>query len=190
MSTINAFDTIKSLFDKYGNRDYIGESVTQLEHFLQCATLAEKDNEPDEIIVAALLHDIGHLLIFDRQFNKGIQKMDNLGVHGHENIGANFLNKLGFNNVVVNLVKNHVNAKRYMLNRDNTYTLKLSDASQRTLQYQGGIMSDFEADEFEKNNYYKDYIKIRIIDDSGKKIGNDYYPLDHFKDKIYKCIKS
>src|SRR5947209_5534708 len=118
MTTSDAFDTIKSLIDNYGNNDYIGESVTQSEHFLQSATLAENNGESDEIIVGALLHDIGHLLIFDPIRRGEIKTMGNLGVHGHENIGAEFLKNLGFDEKITKLVRNHVNAKRYLLNKD------------------------------------------------------------------------
>lgn len=192
MESDNVFDIIKSLFEKYGNNDYIGEPITQSEHFLQCATLAEKNNEPDEIIIGALLHDIGHLLIFDKEINslnKEIKTMGNLGVYGHENIGADFLNSLKFSDIIVKLVRNHVNAKRYLLNKNKNYLSKLSSASQKTLLYQGGIMSDEEADEFEKDEDYQKYIKIRLLDDNGKEIGKEFNNLDHFKNKILKFIK-
>lgn len=188
MTTSDAFDIIKSLIDNHGNNDYIGESVTQSEHFLQSATLAENNGEPDEIVVGALLHDIGHLLIFDPTLRGEIKTMGSLGVHGHENIGADFLKRLGFDQRIIKLVRNHVNAKRYLLNKDSDYRTRLSEASWRTLKYQNGIMSDQEVVEFEKDPDHKNYIKIRHLDDGGKIVGKNFRPLTHFKDTINKFI--
>ena len=130
-------DEVIALFLKYGSNDYIGENVTQLEHMTQCALLAKKDGATDNLIVAALLHDIGHLLVFD----SNTPTMPGLGVAGHEDIGAKFLESLGFNSTVCTLVRNHVAAKRYLISTNSTYYDHLSNASKQTLEYQGGVIT-------------------------------------------------
>jgi len=102
--------------------------------------------------------------------------------------GQVFLKILGFEEKITKLVRNHVNAKRYLLNKDPDYRKSLSEASQKTLQYQGGVMSDQEAIDFEKDPDHKNYIKIRRMDDGGKIVARNFMPLTHFKDKINKFV--
>jgi predicted HD phosphohydrolase len=96
--------------------------------------------------------------------------MDNYGVKGHENKGYDYLKKLGFNDRICNLVKNHVSAKRYLCSVDIKYYENLSDASKATMKYQGGIMDEDEIDKFKNNIYFDDSLKIRYLDDMGKQI--------------------
>ena len=113
-------ESIEELFDlyvKYGNEDYIGEEVSQIEHALQCAYLAEKEGYPDYVILAAFLHDVGHLLglLLDKP------QMNNdgtvYGVEDHEKLGANCLRKLGVPEKLCFLVENHVYGKRYLVSK-------------------------------------------------------------------------
>ena len=73
-------DSIFKYYELYGNKDYIGESVTQNEHMIQAAMLAEQDNQDDVIILAALFHDIGHLIQFDSQ-----ESVETMGTYGVKN---------------------------------------------------------------------------------------------------------
>ena len=114
----NRAEKIIDIYNKFGSKDYIGEKMTQTEHALQCAYYAKNNNYDKDIIISALLHDIGHLLFFDKN---NVDLMDMYGVAKHENIGAEYLKKIGFNDRICNLIKNHVNAKRYLCSVDNTY---------------------------------------------------------------------
>jgi predicted HD phosphohydrolase len=103
------------LYLTYGNEDYIGENVSQIEHALQCANLAEKDGFPIQTVLAAFLHDIGHLL--GQKLNKPQMKsFDNVyGVEDHEKLGANYLRNFGVPENICYLVENHVFGKRYLV---------------------------------------------------------------------------
>lgn len=106
--------TTKRIFDlyrKYGGEDYIGESVSQTEHMIQCAMLAEKENFSDEVILGALFHDIGHLIGFEEHS----PQMGDYGTEKHEMIGEKFLADLGFPESVTKMVGGHVDAKRYLV---------------------------------------------------------------------------
>src|SRR3982750_228510 len=105
---------ILDLYTKYGDADYIGEPVSQLEHMCQCAMLAEDAGYDDEVILAALFHDIGH---FCEHFMK-VEQMASYGVVDHEGLGAAFLRSLHFSERIALLVQNHVSAKRYLTYRD------------------------------------------------------------------------
>jgi putative nucleotidyltransferase with HDIG domain len=111
------FEEIFELYEKYGNSGYIGENVSQIEHALQCAHLAEKEGFDRHIILGAFFHDIGHLLgeVNDRSLEKMIRKGLNFGVEKHEKLGADFLREFGLPENVCYCVENHVSAKRYLV---------------------------------------------------------------------------
>lgn len=153
---------IFELFEKHGADDYIGENITQLEHAIQCAMLIEADYPADrEFILAGLLHDIGHLL--QKQ-----AAMGSVGVAHHESLGSAFLLENGFSERIVCLVRNHVNAKRYIVAQNYRYYEQLSDASKQTLHYQGGVMGKKEMHDFEQDPYFSDSLKLRYYDDRAK----------------------
>jgi len=176
---LNKADIIVDIYKRNGNKDYIGEDITQIEHALQCAYYAIHNNYDIDIIIACLLHDIGHIIDFDDK----LDTMDTFGVRNHENIGASFLSKIGFNNKICELVRQHVNAKRYLLTTNIEYKNKLSNASYTTFNYQGGFMTEQEIKDFEQHIYFDDCIKLRYIDDIGKNIDinvgciDDYYSI-------------
>src|SRR3954469_16102883 len=114
-------------------RGYIGEPVSQLEHALQCAELARSANAGSHEVLAALFHDIGHLVA-----PSGAAEMDDLGILDHEGLGAEWLAALVFRANVCDLVRAHVAAKRYLACRKPGYYARLSDASRGTLAFQGG----------------------------------------------------
>ncbi len=155
------------LFEKHGNADYIGEAISQLEHACQAAQLAEKEGFSEEVILAALFHDIGHLC----EMNGEQPNMGGYGVMEHEKLGADFLRKRGFSETVAKLVQSHVQAKRYLCFADKDYYGKLSEASKKTLEYQGGPMTAIEATEFERDPLRNTIIRMRHWDETAKEVG-------------------
>jgi putative nucleotidyltransferase with HDIG domain len=144
-------------------RDYIGEPVSQLEHALQCASLARAARAAPAEVLAALFHDIGHLIA-----PEGAADMAGLGIVDHETIGAEWLAALGFQAQTCALVASHVQAKRYLALRKAGYFERLSQASRGTLSFQGGPMSQREAAAFEADPLFAAKIRLRSWDESAK----------------------
>lgn len=153
---------------------YGGEAVTQEQHALQAAFLAEKDGQPASVIVAALLHDVGHL--FEPEFERALE-LDKDG--RHEDIGYAFL-KRWFGPEVTEPVKLHVAAKRYLCATRRGYFETLSPASVHSLALQGGPMSPEEIAAFEQQAHYEAAVQVRIYDDLAKDANMQTPPLDHF----------
>ncbi|BCS83117.1 putative HD phosphohydrolase [Cotonvirus japonicus] len=175
-------DEIIELYEKYGSHDYIGENQTQVEHMTRAAMLAEDHGENIDVILAAFLHDIGHLI----EINCPESQMDNLGVINHENIGRDFLIKKGFNDCITNLVGNHVKAKRYLVAKNPEYLKYLSEASQSTLKFQKGFMNQQEIDTFENDPFFEKSIKLRFYDDQSKLVTLPIKSLDYYKNLMEK----
>ena len=165
-------EKVRSLYEKHGDSDYFGEPVTQYQHAIQAAYFAEKYAPNDEeLILAALLHDIGHLL-----GEKEEDRMGKLGVLRHEYLGGEYLRKeLGLSERICYLVENHVNAKRYLTHVDKDYYNRLSDASKQTLVYQGGPMNDDEAKRFRSHGEFELCLRMRTFDEAAKEIHFDRY---------------
>lgn len=176
--TEKVFEILKSGEGK----DYIGEPISQLEHALQCAKLATDQKMDSETILAALFHDIGHLCAVHNA-----ESMSGYGVKRHEQIGANFLTELGFSEKIVQLVKSHVDAKRYLICRNPDYYQKLSDASKKTLQFQGGPMNEQEAQDFENDPLFQLKLFVRSWDEKAKEVNINVPGLESYRDL---CIKS
>ncbi|KAB7730195.1 HD domain-containing protein [Rudanella paleaurantiibacter] len=167
---------LRALFDQQGQDPYFGEPVTQLEHALQCAALAERAGSDNDTVVAAFLHDIGHLLPVE----SAEAYMDGYGTVDHERLGADHLRALGFSEKTAVLIENHVNAKRYLVTKFPEYDARLSDASRQTLAFQGGPMSADEMVAFEANPYFHEILALRRWDEEAKEVGfetpsPDYY---------------
>jgi 2-amino-1-hydroxyethylphosphonate dioxygenase (glycine-forming) len=177
---LQSVNEIMFLYEQYGSEDYIGEPVSQLEHMCQCAQLADAAGADDDVILAALFHDIGHLCEFAFS-EKKLAHMDNMGVVDHENLGADYLLSMGFSEKIARLVKSHVAAKRYLTYHYPEYYNQLSDASKKTLQFQGGVMTQDEALAFEEDDLFDLYIAIRRWDDLAKKTQEPLPPLFHYK---------
>jgi len=153
-------DTLFGLYEKYGHLEY-GEGVTQLMHMVQAAKLAEAEGYDQEVILAAFFHDIGHFL----------EEGDEMGIYGrqdHDRMGGEYLISLGFSEKMAKLVASHVAAKRYLTFKIPGYYDQLSDASKKTLEYQGGPMEAGEANKFEQDPLFELYLKVRHWDDLGK----------------------
>lgn len=179
-------DEIKLLFETKGNKLY-GESINQVEHALQCAQLAEDSGAEPSLIIAALLHDVGHLQHRDSvsAFQQGIDDV-------HELIGAKFLeSRLGPD--VSEPVRLHVDAKRYLCSIDKGYWDILSVQSKQTLEIQGGPMDQSEAERFAKNPYADAAVSLRKWDDIGKQPNKTTQPLSHFleiTEKYFQMVSS
>ena len=155
-----AVEQIGSLFADYGNKHY-GEACTQLEHAISCAQHGVRLEMPTAIVVAALLHDIGHF-IADRDNLPGF---DQWGYAAHDSLGADYLQTLGFDSEVTEPIRLHVAAKRYLAAVEN---IQLSKASAATLQQQGGAMTPGECQQFRSNPWYQQALQLRHLDDLGK----------------------
>ncbi len=153
---------LEDIFERRGGEEYLGEPVTMAEHMLQGAVMAEKAGHRETIIVAALLHDIGH---FVSEF--GTFSMDDTEDRFHEDAGAEVLKDF-FPSLVTDCVRYHVAAKRYLCATKPEYFNRLSEASVHSLNLQGGPMSEVEVSEFEKNPNLKEIVTVRYLDDAGK----------------------
>ena len=157
-----------------GNAQYGREAVSQLEHALQCATLAETADRSPEFITACLLHDVGHL-IHDLGEDAADRGMDDR----HEYRAMPLLQTL-FHPAVTEPIRLHVEAKRYLCAVDPIYWDTLSPASKRSLELQGGIFSPETAAAFIAQPYARDAVQLRIWDDRAKVPHLPTPTLDHF----------
>lgn len=174
-------DSIFGLYEINGSNEYLGEPVSILEHSFQTAQLAESEGFDEDVVLAAFLHDIGHFLP-----NKN--EMNGLGHISHEVAGANFLYKNGFSNRVALLVRNHVEAKRYLTFKYPEYLEKLSEASRKTLAFQGGKMTEEEAQSFEKSPMFELYLKMRAWDDKAKEVDLENPNLEKYKEIAWRHL--
>ena len=130
-----------------------------------------------ELITAALFHDLGHLL------DLNAPQMDDLGVLDHEDLGAELLAEYGFNQEVCDLIRLHVQAKRYLAEKPKYYQ-QLSIASKGTLEWQGGPMNGFEGQQFEKISYFHDALKLRVWDEQAKRTDITSPKLSNFRQTV------
>ena len=174
ITTENVIDYLMKLIEKRGGEAYLGDAITQYEHMVQTAACAEADGAGEELIAAALLHDIGHFQNdLPYRFAEGI---DNC----HEEAAAKFLSPY-FPAAVTEPIRLHVAAKRYLVAVDNGYLDRLSEASVETLRAQGGPMNQSEIDSFESNPFYREAVKVRRYDDDGKVAGLTINSLEHYR---------
>lgn len=179
---MSVLEDIERMIETKGSELYGSEAVTQRQHALQCAALAEENNAPPSLIAAALLHDIGHLL--DKDFEAALERDED---RFHENLGEIYL-KSHFGPEVTEPVRMHVDAKRYLCATDQEYHDKLSPASQHTLRIQGGPMSDDEADAFISQPYANDAVRLRLWDDLGKDPEMVTEPVGHYLAYVRQCL--
>jgi phosphonate degradation associated HDIG domain protein len=155
--TTNQMDFIFDVYQNHGHANYGLEAVSQLEHALQIATLAKEAGESDSMILACLLHDLGHLL-----------DQENPEIDGHHEIKAAAFLKNSFDTSVINPIKLHVAAKRYLCHADPLYFDSLSYASKKSLELQGGVFTPEECREFLSQEYAQEAIRLRKYDDLAK----------------------
>jgi phosphonate degradation associated HDIG domain protein len=175
-------DALIALLARHGGDGYFGERVTQAEHALQSAALAEAERASPALVVAALLHDVGHLI------HTGGEDIADRGIDArHEAIGATYLARL-FGPAVVEPVRLHVPAKRYLCAIDRSYKQSLSPASQHSLELQGGAFSPDEAEAFANLPRAQDAVRLRRWDDLAKVVGQETKPAEAYRDLIVEVM--
>lgn len=172
---------IELLFARHGANQYSGEPVTQLEHALQTAHLAEQSDADDALVTACLLHDLGHLLN-EQGETPTLRGVDDT----HQYFALPFLRGL-FPDAVLGSIKLHVEAKRYLCRANAGYYAKLSDDSKRSLALQGGMHSPEEATAFIAQPGAHDAVRLRQWDDLAKQADLATPPLQHFLARAARC---
>jgi len=182
MTRAEFMEKIASLFATRGGRMYGGEAVTQREHALQGALLAERSGATSADIAAVLLHDIGHLLhaLGDDCADHGIDDR-------HEELGLRFLAK-HLPPEVTEPVRLHVQAKRYLCAADPGYFGTLSPPSVLSLKLQGGPMTPAEVAAFEANPHHRAAVALRKRDDEAKVPNLPTPPFDHYRPHLEACF--
>ena len=172
---------IEALFARRGGEQYSGEPVTQFEHALQTAQLAELSGADDELVTAALLHDLGHLLN-EQGESPSLPGIDDL----HQYFVLPFLRGV-FGERVLQAIQRHVDAKRYLCATRPEYWASLSDDSKRSLELQGGIFSGDEAQVFIAQPHAQDAVQLRLWDDLAKDAGRSTPSLAHYLERAQRC---
>ncbi len=175
---------IQRLFEERGGEQYSGEPVTQLQHALQTAALGEAEGASDALVTAALLHDLGHLL-HDLGDTPSLHGVDDV----HQYRALPFLRGL-FDDEVLNAIKLHVDAKRYLCAMRAGYHNDLSADSKRSLNLQGGIFSAAEAAKFIVQPGAPDAVRLRQWDDLAKDADRLTPSLSHFLQRSQRCARS
>ena len=172
---------IEQLFARHGGEQYSGEPVTQLEHALQTAHLAEQSDADDALVTACLLHDLGHLLNHQGE-TPTLRGIDDT----HQYFALPFLRGL-FPDAVLAAIQLHVDAKRDLCNVDPGYHDRLSEDSKRSLALQGGVFDDAAAAAFLARPGARDAVMLRHWDDLAKQAGLATPTLAHFLDRAAAC---
>jgi len=186
MKSGTAEQKIDALFSYMEDRgqSFYDEVVTQLEHALQCAALAQQSDASPTLITGALLHDIGHIVLDEHNAREAFLNTDLT----HEEVGAQYMEPF-FPEAVTTPIRLHVPAKRYLCTTDPSYWDGLSDASKRSLKLQGGNMSDKERKAFEQIPYFEDGLILRRWDDLAKVKGLEIAGLETYREVVQQCLQ-
>ncbi len=171
-------DRVIDFLSTAGQAEYHGERVSQLEHALQAANNASQNGGTEQEIIAALLHDLGHIWPVEGR------QITSVGVVAHDRIGAEALRELGFSDDVADIVSGHVAAKRYLVATDRDYSARLSDVSVESLRRQGGPMSVEEIEDFTSSPNWRSMVRIRTWEDLAKTPGVDVPGLEAYRQML------
>ncbi|CAI9730543.1 Hypothetical predicted protein [Octopus vulgaris] len=188
-TTENILNEVFGLIEKHGESEYFGEPVSIKEHMIQCAMLAEEENYSKEVILGAFFHDFGHFLQMEGKQNLMIVDGVVLGTSNHEKIAAEYLEARNFSPIICNITRHHVNAKRYLVFKNKSYYESLTEASKQTLQLQGGVMSEEEAGEFERQPMFDLIIQARKWDEEGKDPNKVLKPIEYYRNMCAGILK-
>lgn len=180
--TTDILAEIQLLLEQKASGRYGLTLINQQQHALQAALLAEQEGKGDALVVAALLHDIGHMVheLGDNPADQGIDDQ-------HEELGHNWLVR-HFGPEVTEPVRLHVAAKRYLCAVEADYFAKLSADSVKSLALQGGPMSPEEITAFEALPQYQKAVQLRRYDERAKVKGLDTPPVTHFMPAVARCL--
>ncbi len=186
LSDNSVIASIFELFESLGRKTYFLEGVSQSEHALQAAALAEAEGAAPALVVAALLHDIGHLLVQDAHGDNGHRK----AVLPHEEIGADWLEPL-FGAAIAEPVRLHVEAKRYLCAVEPGYAKHLPEGSRRRLAMQGGALTRSEIRDFQEHPYHRAAVGLRRIDDRAWGWNRADVPeFEHYRERLETALVS
>jgi phosphonate degradation associated HDIG domain protein len=172
------------LLEEHGKQQYGMEAVSQLEHALQCAHLAESAVESDELVIACLLHDLGHLIQAEKLSAKEIDvSKDDL----HQYTALPFLRSV-FSPEVIEPIRLHVEAKRYLCQSETAYFDSLSQASVHSLKLQGGVFSGEQAQVFLAQPHAREAVRLRRYDDLAKEPGRAVPSLQHYVPRLERLM--
>jgi phosphonate degradation associated HDIG domain protein len=175
-------EQLMELYEVKGGREYEGEGISQLAHALQSAHHAERAGAAPALVCAALLHDVGHLLN-DKGETPTLRGVDD----EHQNAALPFL-RGHFPEAVLEAIRLHVDAKRYLCATRTDYYGRLSEDSKRSLKLQGGVFAPAEAERFIRQPYAADAVKVRLWDDAAKIRGAATPDLAHFAPMLRACV--
>jgi predicted HD phosphohydrolase len=180
-------ERVMAMLAEAGEHSYGGEAVSQLEHALQAATLAQRNGHDEEFVVACLLHDLGHLtdeaqevLDADAGGDGSLRERQRAEALEHGAEGAAFLEDVASERMRY-LIAGHAAAKRYLCTTDPSYYERLSPVSKRTMADQGGLMTPEEVAAFAANPWAEDLVALRRFDDEAKEPGMATSPLEAFR---------
>src|SRR3982751_2954106 len=176
-----SLEDIGLLFARHGGAQYSGEPVTQLEHALQTAHFAEQSDAGEALVTACLLHDLGHLLNHQGE-TPTLRGIDDT----HQYFALPFLRGL-FPDAVLDPIKLHVDAKRYLCQVDAGYYARLSEDSKRSLALQGGVFDAERAAAFLAQPGARDAVLLRQWDDLAKQADLATPSLAHFLGRAAAC---
>ena len=180
-----SLEEVLDLYERYADHVY-DEALRQVDHALQSAALAEQEGADDELVVAALLHDVGHLL--DLAATDGGRRRADADLQ-HEATGSRYLTGL-FGPGVTGPIALHVRAKRYRCAVDNSYLATLSEGSVRSLELQGGPADAEEVERFESNPGFERAVALRDWDDRAKVLGLVVPPMEHHLPRLRRVLSA
>ena len=173
---------LADILRRRGAESYLGENVTMSQHMLQAAYLAEEEGASDELVAAALLHDIGH---YTNEFPEDAQDR---GIDNRHQISGAAVLAPFFPPAVTECVRQHVDAKRYLCAVDPEYFGRLSAASVLTLKLQGGPMDEDEVAAFRANPLLDSIVRVRIWDEGAKVAGRTTPSFAHYEPLLRRVV--